>query len=84
VFSFLIRINYSVNTVISKMMRFTLIFLPNYFSDRAGWIPKFEEFTLNLASQYGWVYGLSVTEMEIVHGAMRKLNPNGKTKGRRE
>lgn len=47
------------------------------FRDRTGWIPKFEEFSLNLASQYGWVYGLSVTEMEIVHGAMRKLNPNG-------
>ena len=47
------------------------------YSDRTGWIPKFEDFSLNLASQYGWVYGLSVTEMEIVHGAMRKLNPNG-------
>ena len=23
------------------------------------------------------MYGLSVTEMEIVHGAFRKLNPNG-------
>ena len=49
----------------------------NYSSERAGWIPKFGDMTANLASQYGWVYGLSVTEMEIVHGAFRKLNPNG-------
>ena len=30
----------------------------------------------NLAAQYGWIHGLSVTEMEIVHGSMRKHNPN--------
>ncbi|XP_066928434.1 TPR repeat-containing protein DDB_G0287407-like isoform X2 [Clytia hemisphaerica] len=54
----------------------TAPFFLNLAGDRAGWIPKFEDFSLNLASQYGWVYGLSVTEMEIVHGAMRKLNPN--------
>ena len=46
-------------------------------SERAGWIPDFGDLTFNLAAQYGWVYGLSVTEMEIVHGAFRKLNPNG-------
>ena len=48
-----------------------------FFSNRTGWIPSFEDFSANLASQYGWVYGLTVTEMEIVHGAFRKLNPNG-------
>ena len=36
-----------------------------------------DDLSRNLAAQYGWVYGLSVTEMEIVHGAFRKLNPNG-------
>lgn len=46
-------------------------------SERAGWIPTFGDLTYNLAAQYGWVYGLSVTEMEIVHGAFRKCNPNG-------
>ena len=46
--------------------------------DRSGWIPTMEDLSQNLAAQYGWVYGLSVTEMEIVHGAFRKLNPNGK------
>lgn len=51
-------------------------FFLNLAGDRAGWIPSFEDFSNNLASQYGWVYGLSVTEMEIVHGAFRRLNPN--------
>ena len=46
-------------------------------SERAGWIPTFGDLTYNLAAQYGWIYGLSVTEMEIVHGAYRKCNPNG-------
>ncbi|XP_073234620.1 TPR repeat-containing protein DDB_G0287407-like isoform X1 [Porites lutea] len=43
---------------------------------RAGWIPTFGDLTYNLAVQYGWVYGLSLTEMEIVHGAFRQCNPN--------
>ena len=47
-------------------------------SERAGWIPTFGDLTYNLAAQYGWIHGLSVTEMEIVHGAFRKCNPNGK------
>ena len=48
-----------------------------YCSARAGWIPTFGDLMYNLAVQYGWVYGLSLTEMEIVHGAFRKCNPNG-------
>ncbi|XP_028414822.1 telomerase protein component 1-like isoform X3 [Dendronephthya gigantea] len=48
----------------------------NLTCERAGWIPTFGDLTYNLAAQYGWVYGLSVTEMEIVHGAFRKCNPN--------
>lgn len=38
-----------------------------------------DDLSRNLAAQYGWVYGLSVTEMEIVHGAFRKMNPNGES-----
>ena len=30
----------------------------------------------NLVDEYRWVFGLSVTEMEIIHGAYRKDNPN--------
>jgi len=54
----------------------TAPFFLNLAGERAGWIPSFGDIASNLASQYGWVYGLSVTEMEIVHGAFRKLNPN--------
>lgn len=54
----------------------TAPFFLNLAGDRAGWIPQFQDLSLNVATQYGWVYGLSVTEMEIVHGAIRKLNPN--------
>ena len=31
----------------------------------------------NIVSEYQWVHGLSVTEMEIMHGAYRIDNPNG-------
>ena len=55
-------------------------FLLIFYSDRSGWIPTIEDLSRNLAAQYGWVYGLSVTEMEVVHGAFRKFNPNGKGK----
>ncbi|XP_048581022.1 TPR repeat-containing protein DDB_G0287407 isoform X2 [Nematostella vectensis] len=48
----------------------------NLTCGRSGWIPDFGDLTYNLAVQYGWVYGLSITEMEIVHGAFRKCNPN--------
>ena len=57
-------------TVIVKHSRF-------FCRDRSGWIPTIEDLSRNLAAQYGWIYGLSVTEMEIVHGAFRKFNPNG-------
>ena len=29
-------------------------------------------------SEYKWIEGLSVTEMEIMHGAYRRDNPNGR------
>ncbi|XP_065072260.1 uncharacterized protein LOC135696706 [Rhopilema esculentum] len=54
----------------------TAPFFLNLAGDRSGWIPTIDDLSRNLAAQYGWVYGLSVTEMEIVHGAFRKLNPN--------
>ena len=60
-----------VNVHINKVFSFLIN------SARAGWIPTFGDLTYNLAVQYGWVYGLSLTEMEIVHGAFRKCNPNG-------
>ena len=29
-----------------------------------------------LVEEYRWIFGLSITEMEIVHGAYRHDNPN--------
>ena len=46
------------------------------FSERIGWIPLASEVPENLVNEYKWVFGLSITEMEIVHGAYRKDNPN--------
>lgn len=60
---------------IKKFAISSLIF---YIRERVGWIPKVGNLMKSLAVQYGWVFGLSVTEMKIVYGAFRKLNPNGK------
>ena len=60
---------------IKKFAISSLIF---YIRERVGWIPKAGDLTDSLTAQYGWVFGLSVTQMEIVYGAFRKLNPNGK------
>ncbi|XP_064629063.1 TPR repeat-containing protein DDB_G0287407-like isoform X2 [Lineus longissimus] len=51
-------------------------FFLNMTSERIGWIPLPGEIPQNLVDEYQWVFGLSVTEMEIVHGAYRKDNPN--------
>ena len=46
--------------------KFAITSLIFYIRERVGWIPKVGDLTDSLAAQYGWVYGLSVTEMEIV------------------
>ncbi|EDV28707.1 Telomerase protein component 1 [Trichoplax sp. H2] len=51
-------------------------FFLNMISDRVGWIPPVEEISSSLAREYGWIKNASVTEMEIIHGAIRKYNPN--------
>lgn len=49
----------------------------SYYSDRVGWIPAESEVPECIVNQYHWINGLSMTEMEIVHAAFRKDNPNG-------
>ncbi len=49
-----------------------------FLSERAGWIPDLDEVPEAVSDQYNWIEGLSVTEMEIMHGAYRNDNPNGK------
>ena len=69
-----------------NMIRYTFHYssslsLSNFvFSERTGWIPEPTEVPGLLAAQYGWIHGLSVTEMEIMHGAYRKKNANGSRK----
>ncbi|XP_070560674.1 TPR repeat-containing protein DDB_G0287407-like [Ptychodera flava] len=48
----------------------------NMTSERCGWIPTPDDVPDNLSEKYQWVNGLSVTEMEIMHGAYRDDNPN--------
>ncbi|XP_072172518.1 telomerase protein component 1-like [Diadema setosum] len=51
-------------------------FFLNLTSERAGWIPTHQDVPQSLVQEYRWVHGLSVTEMEIMHGAYRIDNPN--------
>ncbi|XP_035690264.1 telomerase protein component 1-like [Branchiostoma floridae] len=51
-------------------------FFLNMTSERCGWIPGVQEVPPQFAAEYRWIHGLSVTEMEIMHGAYRKGNPN--------
>nr|XP_054764277.1 telomerase protein component 1-like isoform X2 [Lytechinus pictus] len=51
-------------------------FFLNLTSERCGWIPTAHDVPEALSREYRWVHGLSVTEMEILHGAYRIDNPN--------
>jgi tetratricopeptide (TPR) repeat protein len=44
--------------------------------ERYGWVPSPEDVGNDLARQYEWVRGASVTAMELLHGALRNRNPN--------
>ena len=46
-------------------------------SERVGWVPVMDDVPESVRDEYRWVEGLSVTEMEIMHGAYRRDNPNG-------
>ncbi|XP_033636001.1 telomerase protein component 1-like isoform X1 [Asterias rubens] len=51
-------------------------FFLNMTSERCGWVPGSMEVPENLHQEYRWINGLSVTEMEIMHGSYRKDNYN--------
>ena len=53
-------------------------FFINLTSDRCGWVPESDQLPAPLKDQYKWIDGMSVTEMEILHGAFRIQNQNGK------
>ena len=56
---------------------YVFICVPVCVSERVGWVPADVEVPEAVKSTYKWIEGLSVTEMEIMHGAYRKDNPNG-------
>ncbi|KAK2154284.1 hypothetical protein LSH36_272g06050 [Paralvinella palmiformis] len=51
-------------------------FFINMLSERYGWIPSAEDLTEDLQESYDWIPGVSITHMEILHGAYRIKNPN--------
>ncbi|XP_001198485.3 telomerase protein component 1 isoform X2 [Strongylocentrotus purpuratus] len=51
-------------------------FFLNLTSERCGWIPNQMDVPESVMTEYQWIMGLSVTEMEIMHAAYRKTNPN--------
>ena len=52
-------------------------FFLNMTSERCGWVPSEAEVPPGVREDYQWVFGLSVTEMEIMHASYRSDNPNG-------
>lgn len=51
-------------------------FFLNLLSNRYGWAPDFKDVPPGVAADYNWVPGVSITHMEILHGAYRLRNPN--------
>lgn len=43
---------------------------------RYGWTPLPDEVAEAIVQKYNWIFPLSVTHMEILHGAYRRCNPN--------
>lgn len=61
-----------------SMLVLLMLLCSFFFSERIGWVPIGNEIPDAVKDQYTWIEGLSVTEMEIMHGAYRKDNPNGR------
>ncbi|CAH1244024.1 TEP1 [Branchiostoma lanceolatum] len=51
-------------------------FFVNMTSERCGWVPAVEDVPQAIVDEYRWIFGLSITEMEIMHAAYRRDNPN--------
>ena len=54
-----------------------------FISDRLGYTPPVEVLGESsvLVSQYGWIEGISLLEMEVVRAAFTGHNPNGEWRG---
>ncbi|XP_072019125.1 telomerase protein component 1-like [Amphiura filiformis] len=51
-------------------------FFMNMLAERYGWVPKQDDVPPDVADRYQWVPNVSITHMEILHGAFRAENPN--------
>eukprot|EP00730_Choanoeca_flexa_P006177 TRINITY_DN12099_c1_g1_i8.p1 TRINITY_DN12099_c1_g1~~TRINITY_DN12099_c1_g1_i8.p1 ORF type:complete len:1039 (+),score=199.76 TRINITY_DN12099_c1_g1_i8:48-3164(+) len=51
-------------------------FFINLLGHRYGWVPVGDELPLSVAQDYSWPQGISITHMEVLHGAYRTRNPN--------
>ena len=51
-------------------------FFINLLGNRYGWIPTGDQVPPSVAEEYTWVPNVSITHMEILHGALRTSNPN--------
>ena len=49
---------------------------PSQLQSRYGWVPNQDDIPSDIADTYNWVPNLSITHMEILHGAFRSKNPN--------
>lgn len=52
------------------------IFFIGLISERYGWIPDYSSLNRDIIEKYKWIPKASITFMEIMHGALRKMNSN--------
>eukprot|EP00042_Codosiga_hollandica_P046616 m.492081 g.492081 ORF g.492081 m.492081 type:complete len:1245 (+) comp57275_c0_seq1:82-3816(+) len=53
-----------------------LPFFLSLLSHRYGWVPSIQDVPTSVRSEFHWIPNLSITHMEIFHGALRCDNPN--------
>jgi len=46
----------------------------NYY--RYGWVPEMSKLATEIQEKYKWIPKISITFMEILHGALRSRNKN--------
>ena len=52
-------------------MTLCLIILFEHVFERYGWVPDIENVPDDIREKYQWIPGISITHMEILHGAYR-------------
>ncbi|ELU17595.1 hypothetical protein CAPTEDRAFT_207902 [Capitella teleta] len=52
------------------------VFFLNMLGEKYGWIPEPSDLNEETTEKYSWIPGISITHMEILHGAYRNTNPH--------